>query len=151
MLAKTDLPIETKRDSKKRYSTNYRSSCSEVFCKKDIVFSTVLTAPPPHEKLTPRAGNPPTLIVTSPPLPRVPLLKVGGNSYYHSPFPNKNMARSLPPSLTHARTHSFTHPLTHAPTHPLTHAPTHSLSYLLTYLLTYLERMGENHYNICLP
>ena len=65
-----------------------------------IVSSRVLTTP---EKLTPLTEIPSDcniLTPFSPPLPRVMLLQVGGNSYYHSPFPNKNMAHSLTYSLT---------------------------------------------------
>ena len=37
MLAKTDLSKETKRESNKKYSTNSRSSHSEVFYKKAVL------------------------------------------------------------------------------------------------------------------
>ena len=45
--------------------------------------------------------------------PSGPSLKVGRNSYYHSPFPNKNMAHSLTHSLTHLLTCLLTYSLTH--------------------------------------
>ena len=71
----------------------------------------------PPEKLTPLTENPsPDCNILNPP-PRVPSLKVVGNSYYHSPFPNKNMA--------HLLTHSL------PPSHSLTHSLTHLLIYLL--------------------
>ena len=62
-----------------------------------IVSSRVLN---PHEKWTPLTEK------TSP----VCNIQVGGNSYYHSLFPNKNMAHLLTYSLTYSLTHS--HPLT---------------------------------------
>ena len=110
-----------------------------TYTNETIVSSRV---PTPPEKLTPLTEKKPLIVKPShtpspTPLPRVPLLKVSGNSYYHSLFPNKSMAQLL--------THSLS--LTHSLTHSFTHSPTH----LLTHLFAYLERMGESHYNSCLP
>ena len=44
--SKTNLSKETKKDSKKRYAANLRSSRREVFCKKGVLenFATCLIA-----------------------------------------------------------------------------------------------------------
>ena len=73
--------------------------------------------PPPSTEKSP-------LFVTLSPTSQVLSLKIGGNCYYHSPFPNKNMW------LTYLRTYSLARSLT--PTHSLTHSVTQSLSHSLT-------------------
>ena len=90
---------------------------------------SVLQGPNPSEKLTPPLTEKTLPDCNTLNHPSGPSLKVGRNSYYHSPFPNKNMAHSL--------------------THSVTQLLTHSLAYLLTHLLTCLERMEENRYNSC--
>ena len=85
--------------------------------------SRVLTCP--LKSWTPLTGKPPLIVTSSTPHPWVLSLKVGGNSYYHSPFPNKNMAHSV--------THSVTHSLSYSPTLTLTLSITHSLAQLLTH------------------
>ena len=94
--------------------------------------------------LTPLKNWPPLtekspLFVTLSPTSQVLSLKIGGNCYYHSPFPNKNMW------LTYVLTHSLTGSLT--PTHSLTHPATHPL----THSLTHLERMGETIITVVCP
>ena len=104
-----------------------------------VIHLSVLLGPNPPEKLTPPLTEKPPLFVTLSPTSQVLSLKIGGNCYYHSPFPNKNMW------LTYLCTYSLTRSLT--PIHSLTHSVTHSL----TQSLTHLERMGGNHYNSSLP
>ena len=57
-----------------------------------IVSSRVLT-PPKRENVTSTPPPPPHWVLS---------LQFGGNSYYHSPFPNKNLAHLLIHSLTHS-------------------------------------------------
>ena len=101
-----------------------------------VIHLSVLLGPNPPEKLTPPLTEKLPLFVTLSPTSQVLSLKIGGNCYYHSPFPNKNMW------LTYLRTYSLahSHPPTHLPTHSLTHSVTHSL-----------RKDGGNHYNSSLP
>ena len=93
-----------------------------------VIHLSVLLGPNPPEKLTPPLTEKPPLFVTLSPTSQVLSLKIGGNCYYHSPFPNKNMW------LTYLRTYSLTHSLAHS--HPPTHLPTQSLTHSLSHSLT---------------